>query len=429
MTIADSYNFSSDTGKDCRSAAHSLALAAVWLTMVLASIVFREPAPFDLMMGGLLLLLPLIGLVRITPHLLVLLSVWLCVSAFGFVSALWAVDTTQAATHTLITLYLAVTSVVIAGFVICNPTHHARLIASGLVIAALIASLAGIIGYMDLFPGSYDLLTNYGRARGTFKDPNVLGAFLTATIVLAFHMSIHSRGARRVMSIATLGMLSLALLLSFSRAGWMTTFATIVIYLYLCILVAPSNRHRMHLIVLTGAGIGVAALVLITATQFSSVSTLLAERASLSQNYDLGPDGRFGGQVKAMKLILQYPMGIGALEFYPRFHHEEPHNAWLGMFLNAGWAGGLGYLVLTLGTAVYGFRHITKPGENKELFVALYAGYLGTLMGGLVVDSDHWRHFFILLGLVWGLMLAPPASPLRLPTRRTAFLRNDLFAR
>ena len=46
----------------------------------------------------------------------------------------------------------------------------------GLIVGGLIAATSAVAGYFNLVPGGYDLLTLYGRGRGTFKDPNVLGA-------------------------------------------------------------------------------------------------------------------------------------------------------------------------------------------------------------------------------------------------------------
>ena len=40
----------------------------------------------------------------------------------------------------------------------------------------------------------------------------------------------------------------------------------------------------------------------------------MGTRAALEQPYDVGPNGRFGGQIKAVGLILTHPLGIGALE-------------------------------------------------------------------------------------------------------------------
>ncbi len=46
------------------------------------------------------------------------------------------------------------------------------------ILAALIAAVCGIAGYFRLFPRAFDLFTLYGRAKGTFNDPNVFGPFL-----------------------------------------------------------------------------------------------------------------------------------------------------------------------------------------------------------------------------------------------------------
>ncbi len=54
----------------------------------------------------------------------------------------------------------------------------------GCVIGGVIASLAAVIGYSRVFSSLNDLLLLYDRARGTFKDPNVLGAFLILPTLL-----------------------------------------------------------------------------------------------------------------------------------------------------------------------------------------------------------------------------------------------------
>ena len=38
--------------------------------------------------------------------------------------------------------------------------------------------------------------------------------------------------------------------------------------------------------------------------------------------------------------------------------------------------------------------------------IVAYATFVGEAVEGLIVDTDHWRHFFLLLGLIWGLAVA-----------------------
>jgi len=40
------------------------------------------------------------------------------------------------------------------------------------------------------------------------------------------------------------------------------------------------------------------------------------------------------------------------------------------------------------------------------LFIVAYAAFVGTAMEGAVIDTDNWRHFYIQLAILWGLMAA-----------------------
>jgi hypothetical protein len=42
----------------------------------------------------------------------------------------------------------------------------------------------------------------------------------------------------------------------------------------------------------------------------------------------------------------------------------------------------------------------------QTYLIAAYAAFVGEAFEGFIVDTNHWRHFFLLLGLVWGLTAA-----------------------
>ena len=107
-----------------------------------------------------------------------------------------------------------------------DTTDRLDQLSRGYVFGAVITSLAGIIGYFHLVPGAYDLLTLYGRARGFFKDPNVLGAFLILPALLALQCILLDRFAKAARATVVFGIIALAILLSFSRAAWGQLFAT-----------------------------------------------------------------------------------------------------------------------------------------------------------------------------------------------------------
>jgi hypothetical protein len=52
----------------------------------------------------------------------------------------------------------------------------------------------------------------------------------------------------------------------------------------------------------------------------------------------------------------------------------------------------------------------------------MYAAYLGVAVEGAIIDIDHWRHYFLILGALWGMMVVAsrpyvtaPAAPLSVP--------------
>jgi hypothetical protein len=389
-----------------RSAAHRVALALVWLTVASGAIVFSEPAPVDVAMLGLAALLPLIGLARITPALLALLAALMVLAAATFLAATQAREVGAAVTHTGVSLYLYVTTIVLAAFIARKAEPHARLVLGAYAWAATAAALAGIVGYFDLVPGAHDLLTRYDRAAGLFKDPNVFGPFLVPAFLLALHRLTERRARRSLIPLASLLLLGLAILLAFSRGAWLNLAIAVVAWAGLRVLTAPTRRARAKVLALALTGGLAGAALTAGALQLDGVADLAAERTALMQNYDEGPEGRFGGQERAARLAVQYPFGIGAQQFVPHYHHEEPHNVYLAMFLNAGWLGGLLFLGLLAATAWHGAGHALRHGGAQPLFLVAYAALLGTLTEGLVIDIDHWRHFYLLLALVWGMMAA-----------------------
>jgi O-antigen ligase len=390
-----------------RSAAHVLSLAAVWVTFATSGIVFSEPAPVDVLSAGLLVLLPVVGLTRTSPLLLTYLSLWLVAAAGAYLAATLSRDMADSLTHTTVSLFLYLVSFVVAAFVARRPVAHTRLILSAWMFAGLLAGAAGLIGYMAALPGAYELFTKFGRAAGTFKDPNVFGPFLVPPFLYCLHLAMTRRFSLAVVALACAGFFAGAVLLSFSRGAWLNLALATLLYTWLAFVTAPGTMQRARIIALSGVGALVAAGTVAVALQFDTVADLLSQRASLTQSYDVGPDGRFGGQQKALHLILDNPLGIGAQQFTPVYHHEEVHNVFLSIILNAGWIGGGAYWIIVGLTLVLGFRHALQATAWRPVFIIAYAAFVATALEGWIIDSDHWRSFYTLMAIIWGLMSAP----------------------
>jgi hypothetical protein len=173
----------------------------------------------------------------------------------------------------------------------------------------------------------------------------------------------------------------------------------------LTFLTAPDIRTRLRLIVLSAvAVIGLTALVA-GAVSIGSLGEMLQQRAKLTQDYDVGSGGRFGLQEKAVDAVLKYPAGMGPFEF-ARVYGGQQHNVYFQAFLVYGWAGGFAYVMLVILTLAVGFRQSLVATPWQPFLVAALATFCGEVFESFVIDTDHWRHYFLLLGMVWGFSVA-----------------------
>ena len=408
-----------------RSAVHWLTLALVAVTIVSSGFVFSEPAPVDALTIGLIVLLPAVGLVAFNPMLIAYFSLWTAAGASAVLAATLSLDLSLTLTHVGVTLYLTLTSVVFAGFIAKNPCAHSGLIFNAWTWAAVAAAAAGLIGYFGLLPGAYDLFTKFGRASGPFKDPNVFGPFLVTPLIYMVHVAPGRPWHRTLAPLAIAGALTLTVLLTFSRGAWMTLTVALAIFGYLTMLTSRRAITRVKLMALLASGVLFATGLIAVALSTDNISDLLLQRATLEMEYDTGTEGRFGGQQKAIGLIAENPLGLGALEFGERYHPEEVHNVYLSVVLNAGWLGGGVYWILVGLTAVLGFRHSLKATPTQPLFLIVYAAFIANAMEGFIIDSDHWRHFYLLAAMVWGLMSVRTLQPATEATWNTTWPRRS----
>lgn len=392
-----------------RSLVHAMALFFVWLAVASGAIVTTEPAPFDALTFGLTFLLPAIGLVAYNAALVSLLAAMLIMGAGALLGVTFAQEPSSALIHTCVSIYLYIVTFTFATFVARKPVAHTRLMLQASLAGAIFAALCGIVGYFDVFPGAADLMTRYSRATGLFKDPNVFGPFLIIGFVYAFSLIVTRPLHEALFPAMAFALLSFALLLSFSRGAWTNAGIALLLYSLFYVLTAPTHLARIKFVgTLLFGGVALAG-VFVVALQFEAVSSLLSQRAALTQGYDEGPEGRFGGQRKAIKLVVENPLGIGAQQFPTFHHHEEAHNVYISMFLNAGWVGGVLFLALMLMTSVMGFRHALRRVPSQPFFIVAYGTLVGHVVEGVLIDLDHWRHVYVVLAIVWGLMVADHA--------------------
>lgn len=380
----------------------ALQRALVWLVGASGAIVFIEPSPYELVTLVAAIIFFATGL-RLRLVFIPLLLLLFLVNLGYSIGAIPVVDKPQVANWVVTSWYMAMTVVFLA--MVCSEDTSARLgmLRQGLIAGALVAAAAGIAGYFNVVPGQHDLLTLYGRARGTFKDPNVLAAFLILPALFVLQSVVSNR--LRFRSMIALSIIMLAILLAFSRAAWGGVAITSVFMLGLMVLTSQSRAQRSRIIVMSV--IAMAAVVMLVSVLLSvdSVSELFKQRASLDQSYDEGRFGRFGRHILGADMALDLPFGIGPLQFH-RYFPEDTHNSYLNAFMSGGWLAGVCYAALMFITVIIGFRHVFVRVPWQQTYLAIFAAFLGTVGEGFIIDTDHWRHFWMMIGAMWGMFAA-----------------------
>ena len=382
----------------------ALQRALVWLVGASGAIVFIEPSPYELATLAATILFFATGL-RLRLVFLPLLLLLFLINVGYSIGAVPVMDSPGVVNWIATSWYMAVTVIFFAMVVSEDTAARLDMLRRGLIAGALIAATAGIAGYFNLVPGGYDLLTLYGRARGTFKDPNVLGAFLILPALFVLQSVVSDNIGKSLRSTVTLGIMALAILLAFSRAAWGGLVITSAFMLALMVLTSPSRAQRSRIIVMTvGAAIIVAMLIAVLLS-FDSISEMFKQRASLDQSYDEGRFGRFGRHILGAEMALDLPFGIGPLQF-SRYFPEDTHNSYLNAFMSGGWIAGVCYPALVFVTVIMGFRHLFVRVPWQRAYLAIFAAFLGTVGENFIIDTDHWRHFWMMLGAMWGMFAA-----------------------
>jgi O-antigen ligase len=382
----------------------SLSRGAIAAAVFLGGFVLFEPAPYELLLAGLIPLFFLAGL-PLRPSVGPLLVGMLAFAAGGFLSV------TQVSPDLLddgliymaVTLFLGLSSVFFAALVTEDWTRI-RVIERAYVAAGVLSAAIGILAYFRFLPNP-ELFLLYGRAKGTFEDPNVFGPFLVLPALILAHRLLTGPISTRPGTLFAFLVLVLGVFLSFSRAAWALLVLTLVLLVMVVSATAPSNRRRLRLLALVAAGGVVLVAVLTAAMSVPAVQELLVQRARLVQEYD-GKDGaelgRFARHWVGFRMAVELPLGLGPFEF-PRRFVEATHNSYLKALMEYGWLGFAAYMTVIAWTVRLAIPLLFQPRPWQGFAQCVVICFLVHLAVGWLIDTDHWRHFFLMLGLVWGL--------------------------
>lgn len=391
-----------DAAPQAKASFRERLLTTVLFAAVLSSCVaFIEPSPHDVLMG-LLAIVALAAGVRFHRILVVpfaLLVIW---SVFGLLTLLNVPDQKETVQYAAVSVYLATAAMIFALIVADKTMPRMATLEVAYVMAAVISAICGAIGYFRLFPGA-GMFTLYDRAMGMFKDPNVYGPFLILPLLILLQRMIARR--IRITSVVTAGVILFGLLLSFSRGAWFNFAVGLAVVIALDFLSAPTVKARMRIVGLGIAGVAAMLVLIVVLLSTTSLGSMFAQRAQLIQSYDVGTGGRFVLQQLAIGTVLDFPNGMGPFEFSRVFGLQQ-HNVYLQAFLVYGWGGGFAYVLLVLTTTWIAFANAIKRTPWQGYAIAAAGTWLGVVLEGFIIDTDHWRSFFLVLGLIWGLAAA-----------------------
>jgi len=376
--------------------------SAVFLGFLLMSIVWVQPGPPDIVFAVVFAVAVASGRMRLRR---LPMSVGILVAGFVFLnilSATFVVDPPAAERYFAITLYLAIFSIWLAGYV--DSAQRARRVLVGLLVTGVITGGAACLAlYVPGVPLA-NRLTGAQRAQGLFHDPNIFGPFMALLAFFVLEELLQPRLLRihRFWKFAMLVVLGSGVLFSFSRAAWLNAavgvFAMLVVF---ALRHGGGQRAMMILVTLLAALAALAVFVSV-----SGSATFLSDRARL-QSYDTS---RFSAQETGLRLVATYPFGVGPGQF-ESYVTISAHSAYVRALAEQGVLGLATILALIVATLVFAGRNAVIGRDTYGIgSAALLGAWCGLVANSAFVDTLHWRHLWLVAALIWAGTMRPLRS-------------------
>ena len=378
----------------------------VWLMFASSFYVAVEPAPADLLFLVVLACFLCSGL-TLSAVFVPLILFLLLYNLGGFFSFLQVAGDEKAMMFVITSIYMAFSAIFFACYVAYDPLRRMAIIRNALVIAAVVASLLGVLGYFNV-AGLGSAFSLYWRAVGTFKDPNVFATYLLFPGVMLVQGFLLGTQRHKLISIIALFIILAALFLAFSRGAWISFLISTALMVVLTFILKPAAGTRSRIILITIFGGFGLAVLLTMLLSVEGIRELFLDRFTLVKEYNSGEKGRFGNQLNSIPLLLEQPLGFGPLYFHKIFG-QDPHNVYINAFASYGWLGGISYFLLMISTIIVGFKAVLMRTPWQNWAIVVFCPLFATILQGVQIDTDHWRHFYWMLGMMWGLFAASSA--------------------
>jgi O-antigen ligase len=384
-----------------------------------ACFAFSDTSPYDVVAIPTILLWLCLGL-RLHRGLVPFVGLLVLYVGAIVVALLPYLDQPLSVAWTVQLAYLAVTGVFFAMLFADDTRARMELVLKTYVASCLLSSAFGIVGYFGYIP-TEDLFYKYGRASGTFQDPNVFGSFLTLGALYLMHGLLVGSARRPLVSLAMLLVIVAGIFLSFSRGSWGGSLVAVGLMVFSIFRSTGSVALRRRIVVLTTVAALGTGLAIVGLLSIGDTAEMFSKRASLAQDYDEGETGRFGNQIRGLGMLIEDPLGMGPLRWRLNFG-LEPHNSYIGSFANGGWVGGVVFIGLVLATGFVGFRLMRQDTPFRRHAQIAWPALFMFFLQAFQIDIEKWRHVYMMLGMIWGLeaaRLAWRARPSEIDTAST----------
>ena len=365
--------------------------AAVALGIGLLGVVLVDPAPADGALCVVMAVALVTGRFRLAAAPRAAVAILTVLAALNVMSSIQVADAGRAAGFFAITLYLAAFGLWLPGYV--TSEGRARMIVEAYLFAAVSSALLGMLALAGVIPGAA-VLTEGGRAKALFQDPNVFGPFLVPAALIVAEELVRPRLLRlsTVTKALLLAVLVLGVVFSYSRGAWLNLVLALAV---MGVVFAARGGVRQALALMAIGLVGAA--VVAGAVVATGSADFLAERAR-PQTYDTT---RFAGQRAGLQPAWEYPFGAGPGQF-EAIAGISAHSTYARAVGEQGFPGVLVLVALlgfTLGAAV---RNAARGRDTHGIgSAALVAAWCGLLANSAFIDTLHWRHMWILAGLIW----------------------------
>ena len=378
----------------------------VWLMFASSFIVSIEPAPSDLLFLVVLATFLTSGL-KFSAVVVPLVFYLLLYNLGGFFSFLQVSDDHRAMMFVITSFYVAFAAIFFAFYIAHDPQRRMAIVKNALVIAAVVASLLGILGYFNV-AGFGEAFSLYSRAVSSFKDPNVFATYLLFPGLMLVQGFLLGTQRHKFISLIALFLILAALFLAFSRGAWISFVASSAMIATLTFILTSSTQMRSRIIFFTIFGVISLSVLLALLLSSEGIRDLFLDRFTLVKEYDTGEKGRFGNQLNSIPLLLERPLGFGPT-YFQKIFGLDPHNVYINAFASYGWLGGISYFLLMISTITIGFKTVLMRTPWQNWAIVVFCPLLTTIFQGVQIDTDHWRHFYWMLGMMWGLFAASVA--------------------